>query len=116
MTAPAPKKNFRKKIAQTFVNRNEHVVPLHRWKLRAGICAPTNKKLRAYRGGAAAPETTRQRERKDGGYRSPPSQILLARYLMATTGHSGTLRMLVRTAGISHNRKMDASSSASQMT
>jgi len=73
MTAPGPpKKIFRKKIAQTFVNRNEHVVPLHRWKLRAGICAPTNKKLRAHEGGAAALETTRQRERRDGGYRSPP--------------------------------------------
>ncbi len=44
MTAPpAPKKIFRKKIGPTFVNRNGDVVPLHRWKLRAGFAPPRTK-------------------------------------------------------------------------
>ena len=40
----------------------------------------------------------------------------LARYSIANTGHRGTLRMFVLTAGISHNRKTDARSRANQMT
>ena len=40
----------------------------------------------------------------------------LARYSIANTGQRGTLRILVRTAGILHNKKMEARSKENQMT
>ena len=41
---------------------------------------------------------------------------LSAKYSIAKTGHRGTFRMLVLTAGISHSRKRDARRRENQMT
>lgn len=41
--------------------------------------------------------------------------FFLDKYSIAKTGHRGTLRMFVLTAGMSHNRKIEAKKSEYQM-
>jgi hypothetical protein len=58
MTAPAPPKKFFEKNRPDIREPQRRCCTFAPLEIESGICAPTNKKLRAHRGGAAMFETT----------------------------------------------------------